>query len=83
MAIKALANLPPEKSVSIQGSLLHKAVTHNVVASIAQVLVDKHYRTMVGLAMLIEKDWVSLHYPFYGMLDNSSGVIDSSHCRIW
>eukprot|EP01127_Copromyxa_protea_P009760 TRINITY_DN231_c0_g1_i2.p1 TRINITY_DN231_c0_g1~~TRINITY_DN231_c0_g1_i2.p1 ORF type:complete len:2533 (-),score=509.78 TRINITY_DN231_c0_g1_i2:1516-9114(-) len=68
-----------KKSVCIQGSQVHKSVAHTLIASVAQVIMDHHYRTIVGLCMLIDKDWVSLCYPFY----STSGMGKENGNRLW
>jgi hypothetical protein len=62
-----------ERSVVIQGSHTHKAVAHILLASISQVMIDKYYRSLEGFAMLVEKDWISFHYPFFGMREREEG----------
>jgi hypothetical protein len=43
---------------------------HIVVASVAEIIMDPYYRTLEGFCVLIEKDWVSLRYPFEGKMKN-------------
>eukprot|EP01105_Mastigella_eilhardi_P008792 TRINITY_DN2113_c0_g1_i5.p1 TRINITY_DN2113_c0_g1~~TRINITY_DN2113_c0_g1_i5.p1 ORF type:complete len:2389 (+),score=489.03 TRINITY_DN2113_c0_g1_i5:142-7308(+) len=38
--------------------------TDNYVLSLAQLLIDPHYRTLQGFAKLIEKDWVAFSFAF-------------------
>lgn len=80
-----------ERSVVIQGSSAHKAVGHILLASVAQIMVDPYYRTIEGFAMLVEKDWLSFRYPFFGVfmipwkfsfLDTSGRAKDTGH-RLW
>lgn len=56
-----------ERTLVVQGSYAQKAVGHILLASVAQIMVDPHYRTIEGFAMLVEKDWLSFRYPFFGM----------------
>lgn len=35
-----------------------------LLCSVSQVLIDPYYRTITGLAILIEKDWLSFGFPF-------------------
>ncbi|XP_054262707.1 myotubularin-related protein 10-B-like isoform X1 [Macrosteles quadrilineatus] len=35
-----------------------------VVASLAQILIDPHYRTIIGFQSLVQKEWVALGHPF-------------------
>eukprot|EP00971_Amphidinium_carterae_P313401 6228264-Amphidinium_carterae.1 len=38
------------------------------VTTIAQILLDPYYRTLAGLAVLIEKDWVAFGHQFEDMM---------------
>lgn len=40
---------------------------HLILASIAQLMMDPYYRTLEGICVLIEKDWVAMRYPFESM----------------
>lgn len=40
---------------------------HILVASVAEIIMDPYYRTLEGFCVLVEKDWVSLRYPFEGI----------------
>jgi len=51
-------------SLIVQGYA--KNLSHFVVCSLTQLLVDPHYRTVLGFVSLIEKDWFALCYPFSG-----------------
>lgn len=41
--------------------------SHILVSSLAEMILDPYYRTLEGICVLIEKDWVSLRYPFEGI----------------
>eukprot|EP00116_Pleurobrachia_bachei_P002102 sb/3462364/ len=44
-----------------------------VVVSLVQILVDKYYRTSVGFANLINKEWIAAGYPFRRNLISING----------
>lgn len=54
------------KTVLLEGS--RKNLSHHVILSLTQVLIDAHYRTIQGFGVLFVKDWVSVAYPFLGSL---------------
>ena len=35
-----------------------------IVSSLVQICADKYYRTISGLNVLIEKEWIALGHPF-------------------
>jgi hypothetical protein len=61
-------SLPLSLFLSLPAELLHRDRTAQI-CSLAQVLLDPFYRTVEGLAALIEKDWCSFGYKFQGIGD--------------
>lgn len=35
-----------------------------VISSLIQIILDPHYRTLIGFQTLIQKEWVALGHPF-------------------
>lgn len=39
-----------------------------LVSSVAQILLDPHYRTLAGFQALVQKEWVRMGHPFQSYL---------------
>lgn len=49
-------------SLLLQGT--RKSCGHLVVLSVLQIVCDPRYRTLAGLCILLEKDWIQFAFPF-------------------
>lgn len=39
-----------------------------IISSVAQIILDSHYRTIVGFQSLIQKEWIAMGHPFLSRL---------------
>jgi len=60
-------------SVLIQGT--RKNMGHLVLITILQVVCDPSYRTLAGLCILLEKDWIQTTFPFREHTASAKGSI--------
>lgn len=65
--LKAVGDLTPVmcggKSVFLLGN--KRNFIHVPILSLLQIVLDPHYRTLHGIATLIQKDWIDFTFPFY------------------
>jgi Myotubularin-like phosphatase domain len=52
------------------------------VASLAQLLLDPHYRTRAGFATLVEKDFMSFGHPFHTRCGHGEGRDGAGHSAV-
>eukprot|EP01127_Copromyxa_protea_P009630 TRINITY_DN2285_c0_g1_i4.p1 TRINITY_DN2285_c0_g1~~TRINITY_DN2285_c0_g1_i4.p1 ORF type:complete len:713 (-),score=97.20 TRINITY_DN2285_c0_g1_i4:142-2280(-) len=76
-ANKVVKLISEEITVLVRGHSKNRIQTG--VATLAQILLDPFYRTIMGFCILIEKDWVSFAYQFYA----AAGITKEQHPPVW
>lgn len=72
-AISVAMHIEGGTTVVVQGA--PKNYYHFVIASLAQLFMNAHYRTVAGFCALLNKDWIGLCFPFadaMGFKDNDT-----------
>eukprot|EP01122_Echinamoeba_exundans_P003417 TRINITY_DN13520_c0_g1_i1.p1 TRINITY_DN13520_c0_g1~~TRINITY_DN13520_c0_g1_i1.p1 ORF type:complete len:2607 (+),score=540.72 TRINITY_DN13520_c0_g1_i1:119-7939(+) len=61
------------RSVFVLGS--KRNYMHAPIVSLLQIVLDPHYRTIQGLATLLQKDWVDFTFPFFQHTVKDKGTL--------